>query len=178
MICSITNLGIITKLSDGVRKPACEKSLRKVKEPSALPFQIVMICGRTRNSDIFWDLRSARLVKFTELKLCVDASTCKILVYILLVNRNCLRFYLGLFEFSLISNVTMNHNYMYNSKIWRFEGHLLDERVCVIVLKTYLCFYFVTFYLCNNWPQNLFPRSVQVRISLLLDPTWTLLGNV
>ena len=39
--------------SDGLGKSACEKSLRNVKEPSALSSQIVMICGRIKHSDIF-----------------------------------------------------------------------------------------------------------------------------
>ena len=39
--------------SDGLGKAACEKSLRKVKEPSTLPSQNVMICERTMHSDIF-----------------------------------------------------------------------------------------------------------------------------
>ena len=39
--------------SDGLGKVACEKSLCKVKKPSALPSKIVMLCGRTKHSDIF-----------------------------------------------------------------------------------------------------------------------------
>ena len=39
--------------SDGLRKLHLKKSLHKVKDPSALPSEIVMICGENQTSDIF-----------------------------------------------------------------------------------------------------------------------------
>ena len=51
LLCSYAH--VLATYSDGLGKAACEKSLRKVKEPSALPLLIVVICGRAKHSDIF-----------------------------------------------------------------------------------------------------------------------------